>query len=313
MPDRKDADEFLRAAKVSKSFGRAFGGNRVKALDGADLVLREGEVCGLVGPNGAGKSTLIKTIVGTERMDSGTIHIASGEARAIGFVPERPVFFEDLSALKNLRYFADLTGTLESEKTCLELLERFGLGKRKDDPISGFSKGMRQRLAIARALVHSPSLLLLDEPFSGLDPSMSMSLRQAIISMKGSGITMLLSSHELADVQAICDTVAFMKNGRIVRKIKVGSLVSDHVELEIRFAERFEKGLRSIDIELAVKEESELSAVISLRAADVPKLVTKLTSLGAAIAEVRTLNRDLSSLYSEIIMREDDGQEVKTE
>ena len=162
---------------MHKTYGSIMTAGNVKALDDVAFEINKGEICGLVGPNGAGKSTLIKVIMGVETRDAGSVEIMEGNIGIIGYVPEKPIFFEDISAYHNLAFFARLAGLSDVDGACKRALKEFGLGGRENDFVSSYSKGMRQRLAMARAVLHGPSILIMDEPFSGLDPSMMIELR----------------------------------------------------------------------------------------------------------------------------------------
>lgn len=304
MNQEDDPGPMLAAKSIGKRYRSLLKGVKVQALDGVSVELMKGEACGLVGPNGAGKSTLIKILAGIERKDSGEVHIRSGGKSFLGYVPEKPMFYEELSAYQNLYFFADLSRVDEPEKVCTELLDEMGLGPRKDDPVGGFSKGMRQRVAIARAMLGDPSVLLLDEPFSGLDPSMALELRKAIIRLKGAGKTLFLSSHDLLDVEAICDTVVFMKAGKIVGKTFTKEVADKNATLQIVFARGRSTGLGSLRGVIEVREENDLGATIVLSRDDIPKLIRELVEKGEDIEEVRILNKGLAPLYSEIIMGE---------
>lgn len=258
-----------------------------------------------MGPNGAGKSTLLKILAGIEREDHGDMGIKKGHGHSIGYVPEGPIFFEDLSAYNNLRYFADLCEESDVEGTCIRLLNDFDLLSRKDDRLSTFSKGMRQRIAIARALIGDPPILLLDEPFSGLDPSMAIGLRELIVGLKKSGRTLFLSSHDLADVEAICDSVAFMKSGKIIDKKSLRSCSQTDVIVQIIFSNKIRFDLSSIDKMKEVRSDNGLDATVVLSKSDIPHMIRDLVEKGAEIEEVKMLNKGLIPLYSELIMGED--------
>jgi ABC-2 type transport system ATP-binding protein len=305
MNETNGLNVILLARDVHKKYKKKIGKWEVNALDGATIEVIKGEACGLVGPNGAGKSTLIKTLIGIERKDSGEININCGLNSSIGYVPEKSIFFEDLSAYENLFYFADLCAIDNAKSKCNNLLEEFELGARKDDLISTFSKGMRQRTAIARALINNPSILILDEPFSGLDPSMALELRRTIVKLKESGKTLLLSSHDLADVEAICDSVAFMKSGKIINKMFLKSFnYYQNVMVEIIFSNKKDFDMDSIDDIIEVRSDNELDAAVVLNRRNIPKMVKELVERGTEIEEVRILNKGLAAMYSEIIMNE---------
>jgi ABC-2 type transport system ATP-binding protein len=301
-----EARTILSATDVKKVYRTPFG-EGTTALDGTSLSLGEGEYCGLVGPNGAGKSTLMKLIVGIEAMDSGTIRIESEDGGSIGYVPERPAFYDSLSAFDNLLYFARLTGREDPDALARGLLGEFGLSSRGKDKVSGYSRGMRQRLAIARSLLKAPSLLILDEPFSGLDPSMAIDLKERLIGMKGTGITMLISSHNLAEIESICDTVAFMKVGKIIMKSPVNLGDSkDEIMVKVRLKEDFEP---SSELTCALVSKNSRTLEFKVLSSDIPKLVSKLVAEGAEIESVETLKKDIESLYSSIFMEVDHDRE----
>jgi len=288
--------EVLKASNVKKTYGPSLLKEGTIALTDASIALERGECCGLVGPNGAGKSTFIKIVTGIEESDWGTLHIIDDVK--VGYVPERVTFYESMSAFDNLLYYAKLTGHPNPHELVDELLKDFGLYSRKDDQVNGYSKGMRQRLAIARSIVRSPGLLILDEPFSGLDPSMTMDLKERLISMKGRGITMLISSHNLAEVQAICDSVAFMKEGVIVLKTSTKRRVGDNI-VRVRISNEF---IPSIEIQQRIVANVS-GQYLDIKAArsEVSEIISRLVSDGARIEGMETMEDDIESLYRSII------------
>ena len=293
--------EIFRANQVNKTYKTSIFNEGITALHEATLDLNRGECCGLVGPNGAGKSTFIKIIVGIERSNGGIINI-SKEIGAIGYVPEKPAFYESMSAFNNLLYFAKLAGINNPSERVNKLLDDFGLSSRKEDEVSGFSKGMRQRLAIARALIHRPGLLFLDEPFSGLDPSMTIDLKERLISMKRMGITMLISSHNLAEVQAICDNVAFMKDGNIVKKVSTKQMNETAI---VRF-----KIINKYHPSLQISKKIITQVIgsyydFNIARAEIPDLVSAIVMDGAKIEGVEFVENDIETLYRSIFKEEE--------
>jgi len=194
-----------------------------KALDGLDLEIEPGEIFGYLGANGAGKTTTLKLLVGLLRPTAGEAWIlgrSTGEVasrRPVGFLPENPFFYEYLSAKEAVDFYASLSGMGRADRArrTAEVLELVGLGGTEEGRIGSFSKGMRQRLGLAQALVHEPKVLILDEPMSGLDPIGRRDVREIILAQRDLGRTVFFSSHILADVEAICDRVGILAQGRL--------------------------------------------------------------------------------------------------
>lgn len=194
----------------------------IHAVDGVDLAVREGELLGLIGHNGAGKSTLFRLMLGLLAPDRGEIRLLGEPVRgsnfrevrrAIGYLPENVVFYDNLSGRETLAFFAELKGTGTGEVDAL--LERVGLAAAAGRPVRGYSKGMRQRLGFAQALLGRPRLLLLDEPTNGLDPRGIRDFYAMLAGLKREGVTVLLSSHNLAEIEERVDRLALMRLGQL--------------------------------------------------------------------------------------------------
>jgi ABC-2 type transport system ATP-binding protein len=207
----------IRVQGVTKSF------ERTCALEEVDLVVSEGEVRGLLGPNGAGKTTLLRILFGLIRADAGSVELfdrpldtASPEALegVAGFV-EDPSFYPYLSGQANLELMAKLDGDASSGRID-EVLERVGLASRGQDRVNGYSTGMKQRLGIAAALLRSPRLLLLDEPTAGLDPGGVREVGSLVRELTADGVSVLLSSHQIVEVEEICHSFTILSRGRVV-------------------------------------------------------------------------------------------------
>ncbi len=203
----------------------------LKALDGVDLAVPRGQLFGLIGHNGAGKSTLFKLVLGLITPTQGRIHV-NGTAvdgpdfraarRGLGYLPENLVLYDNLSGLETLQFFARLKGAPASQ--CRPLLERVGLAQAGGRAVREYSKGMRQRLGFAQALLGSPRLLLLDEPTTGLDPSAIRDFYTVLDELRAEGVTLIISSHILAELQQRIDALAMLSLGRLCAQGTVAQL-----------------------------------------------------------------------------------------
>lgn len=224
----------ITARGLAKTFRVGFWGRRVEALRHVDLSVPTGEVYGLVGPNGAGKSTTLKILLGFMRADRGEASVlgqplGSRKARhQLGYLPELPTFPRHLTASELLDFHARLAGVKDAGWTGRRqaLLERVGLGKAAHGRLATYSKGMQQRAGLAVALCADPELLILDEPMSGLDPLGRHDVRMLIREVNAGGTTIVLCSHVLGDVEALCDRVAIVAGGQVVKTGSVAELTA---------------------------------------------------------------------------------------
>ena len=208
----------IEVCNVACSFGR------VRALDGLSLRVLPGTVVGIVGPNGAGKTTLIDVICGLVRPMHGTVRVLGEDAAChstalrarIGVLPQETALYDEVTACQNLRFAAALYSVPRPEKRIAEVLELVGLGTRAGDIVRGFSGGMQRRLAIARALLHDPSLLILDEPTLGVDVEARHQIWAHIRSLRAGGRTVVLTTNYLDEAEALCDRVAILRAGKLV-------------------------------------------------------------------------------------------------
>ena len=230
---------------VSRRFGD------VMAVDNLTLSLGAGEIMGFLGANGAGKTTTIKMLLGLIRPSSGTVSVLGGDpsdakVRAkIGYMPEIAYYYPYLNARELLAFYGGLCGM--DGKTIRvrtdELLATLGLADAAKRPLKTYSKGMLQRAGIAQALLHDPDLLVLDEPFTGLDPLARIHFRELMHRLRGEGKTIFFSSHELGETELLCDKVAIMKAGRAVYQGPVRQLAGDgERNLERLFLDVLSKG-----------------------------------------------------------------------
>jgi len=207
----------IRVRKLTKAFGHQ------AALRGVDLELAEGEFLALFGPNGAGKTTLIRIIASLARPSSGTVHVrgqdlskeATAVRRQIGLISHQPLLYGDLTADENLRFFARLYDLPDAAARIDAVLEQVGLASRRRDPVRTYSRGMVQRLTIARAVLHDPAIMLLDEPYTGLDLQAADMLRNVLQELAASNRTVILTTHNLEQGLEMCDRAAVLNRGRI--------------------------------------------------------------------------------------------------
>jgi ABC-2 type transport system ATP-binding protein len=194
------------------------------AVDGLSLAVAAGEILGLVGPNGAGKTTTLRCLAGILPPTSGRIAIGGLDLQAepvearrrLAFVPDEPRLFENLTVMDHLRVVGRLYGVTDAQERARELLDRFELADRPNAFPSELSRGMKQKLMIATALLHQPSALVLDEPLTGLDPGAMRRMKKTILEQAEAGTAVLVSSHLLHLVQEICGRIAILRNGRKV-------------------------------------------------------------------------------------------------
>ena len=227
-------DNVIELKDVRKTFRDFWLRPTVAAVDGLSLSVRRGEVFGLLGPNGSGKSTTIKMILGLLDPSGGALtlfgkHPRSLEARRkLGYLPELSYLHPFLTARETVRYYAglsELDGRTAKARTD-ELLEQVGLSAVANRAVGGFSKGMARRVAFASALVSRPELLILDEPTSGLDPIGTREVKELVGRLAADGMTILVTSHQLFDMQDVCSRVAILSHGRVVGGGPVADIVA---------------------------------------------------------------------------------------
>lgn len=287
----------VEAVGLRKSFGP------VTALQDVTMSVAAGRVHGLLGPNGAGKSTLLRVVFGLVRPDEGSVslfgetHVRDGPARALrgvaGFV-DRPRFYPYLTARRQLQLLADADG-LNARGSVGEVLDRVGLGAAAGRRVAGWSTGMLQRLAVAAALLRSPRLLVLDEPTEGLDPAAASDLVTLLRSLAADGVTVLLSSHDMDEVDAVCDDVTIMAAGRVARSTTLAELRAGAPATAYRLRTSQDVGAmeaaREHDLEVAVHQRGGLAFE-----ADPAALHRYVLGLGAAGISVQLLEQGVSPL-----------------
>ena len=226
---------------LTKVFPIPFRRERITAGSHLSLEVEPGQVYGLLGPNGSGKSTTMKIVLGLVSPSAGNTRIFGRDSREVesreevGFLPENPYFYKFLTGQETLHFYGKICGLRGArlrERTS-ELLHLVGLEHARDRRLGGYSKGMLQRVGLAQALIQQPRLLVLDEPTAGVDPAGSREIRDLILDFKKRGITVLLCSHLLSQVQEICDRIGILHKGVLIREGRLDDLISIENQTEI--------------------------------------------------------------------------------
>ena len=298
------------------SLTRLFGS--LRAVDGVTLRVEPGEVFGVLGPNGAGKTTMVRLLNGVLAPSAGTCRVlgfdpvtqGSEVRRRTGVLTESPALYERMSARDNLRFFGTLYGVPEEKlsRRADAMLDAFGLAERAHDKVGGFSKGMKQRLALARALLHEPEALFLDEPTAALDPEAARRVTELIVEFSHqAGRTVFLCTHYLPEAQRLCDRVAVLNRGRLIATGALGELArtlwhGTWVDIECLAAPapaliealRVLPGVTDAQLDgtrLAVQVEGEER---------IPAVVKALTERGEQVLRVNPREHTLEEVYFEL-------------
>lgn len=225
----------LEISKVSKSFGN------VRAVDDIDLFLEKGKVCGYVGPNGAGKTTTIRMIMGIIMPDSGSIKIFDQPSNLkirnrIGYLPEERGLYKKMTVMDTLLFFAEIKGKSPKlvEPIAQEWLQKLDLIEYRDKKIEELSRGMQQKLQFICTILHNPELVILDEPFSGLDPVSRNAIKDAILDLKRQDTTIIFSTHLMEHAEKICDTICLINKGKKVLDGELGDIKAQFGENRVR-------------------------------------------------------------------------------
>jgi len=280
----------------------------VLAVDGVTLTVHKGETLGLIGHNGAGKSTLFKMMLGLIRPSSGEIHIngtpVHGGAfrelrRLIGYLPENVVFYDNLTGLETLQFFAALKGCNRGK--CLPLLEKVGLAHVATRRVDGYSKGMRQRLGFAQALLGKPRILFLDEPTIGLDPEGIREFYLILKELNEQSVTVVITSHILSEIQERVQRLAVMKSGKLhalgtVQELREAVDLPLVIRVRLQSApELLRNALQDLAIEMPVMDG--LDAVIRCHRAQKMDILRRLGGLGDAVKDVMVREPSLEDVF----------------
>jgi ABC-2 type transport system ATP-binding protein len=307
----------IRIQQLTKIFTYRKNQPSITAVQDLDLEVAEGEVFGFLGPNGAGKTTTVRMLCSLIGPTSGQAWIGPYQVgrddqqirRTVGILTETPGMYERLSAEKNLRIFANLYDVRDVPGQVEKYLRMLGLWERRFDAVGSFSKGMRQKLAIARALLHEPRVLFLDEPTSGLDPEASYLVRDFIEQLKESGVTIFICTHNLDEADRLCQRIGIFKTRLVavdtptnLRQTLFGRKVVFHVKaLEPRWADL----VRSLPfVSQAQAIDSRLLISLDDPEGQNPEIIRRLVEAGAQIQFVGELRHSLEDIYLQLIHKE---------
>ena len=301
-------EPIIRTENLTRSFGENL------AVDRLSLAINSGEVFGLLGPNGAGKTTTVRMLAALLAPTTGEAFVAGFQVgkedqkirRKIGLLPEAPGLYDALSAEQNLAFYGAMYEVKEISHQIKRYLELLGLWNRRYEPVGTFSKGMRQKLAIARALLHEPEILFLDEPTSGLDPQAARLVREFIAELKGEGRTIILCTHNLEEADRLCDRVAVI-NGhllaldspKVLRRKVFGRKVVFHLAA---VNVKFEQVLQQFDFVSEVQcVDNKILAAVENPELNNPALIKAVVEAGGEIQVVGELRRRLEDVYLELM------------
>ncbi len=296
--------------------GRSFNGKA--AVEDLNLRVDQGEVFGLLGPNGAGKTTTIRMLSCLIKQSAGTAYVNGFEINKepdaerirsiVGVLPEAPGLYESLSAYKNLDFFTQLYGVKKDKrgKRIEELLRLLDLWDRRDEPVATYSKGMKQKIAIARAFAHDPEVVFLDEPTAGLDPQASLTVREFLMALKKEGRTVFINSHHLDEVERLCDRIAVMNRTalavgspkELARRYWGRTTVIELVDSRPQYIE----AVKRLEFATNVRtEEGRLLVDLDDPELRNPVIIDQLTRAGARIEYVTELKRTLEEVYMKLL------------
>jgi ABC-2 type transport system ATP-binding protein len=306
----------IRVEGARKVYPAEIGKPERVAVEDVSFSVQPGSIHGLLGPNGAGKTTTLKMLLGLVRPTTGSFEILGVPAskpvsRArLGFLPEQPYFSPQLSAMQAMRLYARLAGRPRAgvgEEIC-SLLETVGLARQDHLQLSKFSRGMLQRLGLAQALLGAPEVLILDEPASGLDPVGQADVRNLMLDLAAKGTTILLSSHQLSEVEAVCDRVTILNRGRVAAEGKLDDLLNTVGQTSVRA-----EGLAELPAKIA-PEASDVAAtgntwIFSVADAAVRAVVDAVDDGGGRIVSISPKRESLEDYFARLLADVREGGE----
>jgi len=296
----------IETHQLTKSYKSKSGGV-VNVVDALDLYVEEGEIFGFLGPNGAGKTTTIKMLLNIIYATSGEAKIYGQDVddmsvhRYISYLPEKPYYYEHMTGMELLRFYGSLFGMSKGDPKYLQLLNRVGLGRDLNKTLNQYSKGMQQRVGLAQCLLNDPKLLFLDEPTGGLDPVAHSEIRDLILGFRDERKTVFISSHELSEVERICDRVAIINRGKIEKQGRLEDLLQGgRIELIANgVSESFSHGLNLPDTTVSYANQRLILDMPDDQ--DVNALIDSVRTQGGTIVSVIPRRKRLEDLFVETV------------
>jgi ABC-2 type transport system ATP-binding protein len=277
-----------------------------KVVDSLDMQVSKGEIYGFLGPNGAGKTTTIKILLGIIHATSGEAYVLDKQAgdieahKKLAYLPERPYYYEHMTGLEIMHFYASLF-KINDDALCKRLLERVNLHNDMNRPIAEYSKGMQQRVGLAQSLLNDPELLFLDEPTGGLDPLAHKEVRDLILQFRDEGRTVFNSSHELSEVELICDRVAIINKGIVIKQGHLNDLLTG-ARVEMTFKGVGADKAKEIVGREAVVSQSGNSVIVDMAAGtDNDAIVDKVRQAGGGIVSIIPRRMRLEDLFVESV------------
>ncbi|MGB8455697.1 MAG: ABC transporter ATP-binding protein [Anaerocolumna sp.] len=306
----------LEIKNLTKKYGR------FTALSGLNMEIKKGEIFGFVGPNGAGKTTTMRIVTGLLKPDSGTVYVDGVDARAnpkglkskIGYMPDFFGVYDNLKALEYMEFYASIYGITgkKAKQLCLELMELVQLSDQADSYVDEMSRGMKQRLCLARSLVHNPGLLVLDEPASGLDPRARFEMKDILKELHNQGKTILISSHILPELAQMCSNIGIIEKGRMVVTGTVEEILSARGAAS-PIVMKFTSG-QEIAVELLKQNpfvqnimirDNSISILFKGNETDEADILASMIQNGAMLSSFNREESSLESLFMQITTKEE--------
>jgi len=310
-----NSEPVIQVNDLKKSYSSGlFRRRRINALQGATLEVPRGSIYGLLGPNGAGKTTMIKILLGIVRKSSGEAKVLGQQAGAlktrerIGYLPENHRIPRHLTGATALEYFGGLSGlsAAEARRRSPALLEVVGLRGREKERVSGYSKGMQQRLGLAQALLHEPELIILDEPTDGVDPVGRKDIREVLMRLAEGGTTVFLNSHLLQEIELVCESVAILSQGQVRKNGLVADIIDEVADAALQYhlsgQEEHIQSALGVDARMEVQQDGTWYAQVAVTEKSAgDRIIDELRSNGVSILAISRKQLSLEDAFLKII------------